>query len=74
MPNQTRIAAAIGVALHPVHVAMSAAGEEAAQPRGSLRDGIRPGNAERVESFRPCRGRERCFYGFAATGQKSRLA
>jgi hypothetical protein len=66
MPNQTRIAAAIGVALHPVHVAMSAAGEEAAQPRGSLRDGIRPGNAERVESLRPRRGSERRLYGIAA--------
>jgi hypothetical protein len=45
---------------------MSAAGEEAAQPRGSLRDGIRPGNAERVESLRPRRGSERRLYGIAA--------
>jgi hypothetical protein len=46
---------------------MSAAGEEAAQPRGGLRDGIRAGNAERVESLPPRRGGERRLYGVAAT-------
>jgi hypothetical protein len=46
---------------------MSAAGEEAAQPRGGLRDGIRPGNAERVKSLRQRRGAERRLYSGAAT-------
>ena len=45
---------------------MAAAGKKAAQPPGGLRDGIRPGNAERVESLRPRRGSERRLYGIAA--------
>jgi hypothetical protein len=53
---------------------MGAAGKKAAQPSGGLRDGVRPGDAERIESFPPRLGCEGRFYGFAATGQKSRSA
>jgi hypothetical protein len=69
-----RIAAAIRIALHPVHVTVSAAGEEAMEPRGGLWDGVGPGDAERVESLRSRRGRERRLYGAAVLDQKSRLA
>jgi hypothetical protein len=53
---------------------VSAAGEEAMEPRGGLWDGVGPGDAERVESLRSRRGRERRLYGAAVLDQKSRLA
>jgi hypothetical protein len=68
------IAAAIGVALQPVHVAVRTAVEEVPQPRRGPGYGVRPGDAERVEPLRPCRGRERGLYGGAVLDQKSRLA
>ena len=37
---------------HPVHVAVRAVGEEAAQPLGGLRDGVRPRDADGVEAVR----------------------
>jgi hypothetical protein len=49
-------------------------GKEAAQACGGLRDGIRPGDAERVKSLRARRGCKRRLYGLAVGDQKSRLA
>jgi len=67
-----RIAAAIGVSRHPIHVAVDAGSKELPQPLGRVRNRIGPRDAERVEA--ECAGR----FGQRALGrgrcQKSRLA
>jgi hypothetical protein len=56
-----------------MHVAMRAFGEEAAQPLRRLRDRIRPGDADRIETVRARGPRERRLER-GALAQKSRSA
>ena len=70
-PQRARIGASIGVARHPIHVAMAAGFEECAETCGRARNGVGPRHAEGVEAM--CAGR----FGERALGrgrrQKSRL-
>ena len=52
-PHRARIAAAVGLGRHPIHVAMGAFGEEGSQPLGGQRDRIRPRHADDVKALRP---------------------
>ena len=50
-PHRARIAAAVGLGRHPIHVAMSAFGEEGSQPLGGQRDRIGPRHADDVKAL-----------------------
>ena len=70
-PQRARIGAAVGVARHPIHVAVAAGFEECAEPRGRARDGVGPRHAEGVEAMRAGRFGERALG--RGRRQKSRL-
>ena len=71
-PQCARIAAAVGVSRHPIHVAVDAVGQELPQPLGRVRHCVGPRDAERVEARGAGRLRQRALG--RSRGQKSRLA
>ena len=60
-PQRARIAAPVGGARHPIHVAMGALGKKALQPLRRLRDRIGPRDADHVKALR---ARGLCQRGF----------
>jgi len=50
-PHRARIAAAVGLGRHPIHVAMGAFGEEGSQALGGQRDRIRPRHADDIKAL-----------------------
>ena len=71
-PQRPRIGTAVGVARHPIHVAMAAGFEECVERGGRARDGVRPRHPEGVEAMRARRFGERVLG--CGRRQKSRLA
>ena len=73
--TRARVAAAVRVARHPVHVAMRAGGEEFAQSSGRVWNCIRARDADGVEALGAGRLGERGLErGRCGRRQKSRLA